>query len=116
MPKRAPIPCTNLSCRNMQPCPIHDAKKLRDRERIIPSYYRLYHSKAWKTLRAKHLRKEPYCRDCMDNGSRTPATDVDHIIPHKGDPRLFFDDSNLQSLCKPCHSRKTISEVIHDNK
>ncbi|MCR8827199.1 HNH endonuclease [Photobacterium sp. TY 1-4] len=42
-----------------------------------------------------------------------PATDVDHITPHKGDRRLFFDQSNWQSLCKSCHSRKTAREVFH---
>ena len=31
------------------------------------------------------------------------ATVVDHIIPHKGDSDLFWDESNWQSLCKRCH-------------
>jgi 5-methylcytosine-specific restriction endonuclease McrA len=26
-------------------------------------------------------------------------------------PELAFDLNNLQSLCSPCHSRKTISEI-----
>src|SRR5690625_1775361 len=30
---------------------------------------------------------------------------VDHIKPHKSDPALFWDLSNLQSLCASCHSR-----------
>lgn len=30
---------------------------------------------------------------------------ADHIIPHRGDPKLFFDRRNLQALCAhPCHS------------
>ncbi len=40
----------------------------------------------------------------------TLATVVDHIKPHKGDERLFFDINNLQPLCKPCHDRKTAKE------
>ena len=32
---------------------------------------------------------------------------VDHIIPHRGDPELFWDRSNWQALCKNCHDRKT---------
>lgn len=28
---------------------------------------------------------------------------VDHIKPHRGNELLFFDPTNLQSLCKPCH-------------
>ncbi|WP_345799048.1 HNH endonuclease [Agrobacterium pusense] len=29
----------------------------------------------------------------------------DHIEPHKGDEALFYDPSNLQSLCAPCHDK-----------
>ncbi|MEO4040348.1 HNH endonuclease signature motif containing protein [Hoeflea sp. CAU 1731] len=35
-----------------------------------------------------------------------PAKVVDHIIPHKGDRKLFWDRSNWQPLCTPCHSSK----------
>jgi 5-methylcytosine-specific restriction endonuclease McrA len=28
---------------------------------------------------------------------------ADHIVPHRGNPRLFFDLHNLQTLCKTCH-------------
>lgn len=28
---------------------------------------------------------------------------MDHTIPHKGDPALFFNPDNLQSLCKTHH-------------
>jgi len=31
------------------------------------------------------------------------ASVVDHVRSHKGDESLFFDSSNLQSLCKPHH-------------
>lgn len=40
---------------------------------------------------------------CSVRGIVTAATTVDHIKPHKGDERLFFDPDNLQSLCKCCH-------------
>ena len=35
---------------------------------------------------------------------------MDHIRAHNGDLRLFWDRSNWQGLCKPCHSRKTLAE------
>jgi 5-methylcytosine-specific restriction protein A len=38
------------------------------------------------------------------------ATVVDHIIPHRGDPTLFWDESNWQPLCKKCHDQKTRNE------
>jgi 5-methylcytosine-specific restriction protein A len=38
------------------------------------------------------------------------ATDVDHVVPHRGDRQLFWDTSNHQALCHSCHSRKTGKE------
>lgn len=39
-----------------------------------------------------------------------PATDVDHIVPHKGNHELFWDRDNWQALCHHCHSVKTATE------
>jgi 5-methylcytosine-specific restriction protein A len=38
------------------------------------------------------------------------ATVVDHIVPHRGDQRLFWDEANWAALCKPCHDAKTARE------
>ena len=46
----------------------------------------------------------------MAEGKYTRATVVDHIIPHRGDRILFWDQNNWQPLCKPCHDRKTGEE------
>ncbi|WP_435645121.1 HNH endonuclease [Butyricicoccus porcorum] len=46
----------------------------------------------------------------MKQGRYTRATVVDHIVPHRGDPKLFWDQTNWQSLCKQCHDRKTMTE------
>lgn len=35
---------------------------------------------------------------------------VDHIIPHRGDKKLFWDERNWQGLCKKHHDRKTAKE------
>ncbi|WP_396127368.1 HNH endonuclease [Edaphobacter acidisoli] len=39
-----------------------------------------------------------------------PAAHTDHIIPHRGDKKLFWDRSNWQPLCATCHSVKTAEE------
>lgn len=36
--------------------------------------------------------------------------ETDHIVPHRGDRRLFRNLLNLQLLCKSDHSRKTQRE------
>ena len=61
-------------------------------------------------LRPEHLIREPFCRECAKHGVRTYATDVDHIVDHKGNWKLFTDPDNLQSLCHSCHSKKTARE------
>jgi 5-methylcytosine-specific restriction protein A len=64
----------------------------------------------WQKARDTYLRANPLCRHCDRRGMVTPATEVDHIIPHRGDQALFWDTGNWQPLCKPCHSRKTARE------
>lgn len=53
----------------------------------------------WRKLRAEHLKRHPWCRLC---GAQ--ATDVDHIVPRRIAPERRLDPTNLQSLCKSCHS------------
>ncbi|SUO95242.1 HNH endonuclease [Suttonella ornithocola] len=57
----------------------------------------------WRKAREHYLSHHPLCVYCQREGRITPATVVDHIIPHKGDARLFWDKTNWQSLCKHCH-------------
>jgi hypothetical protein len=40
-----------------------------------------------------------------------PATVVDHIIPHKGDPELLWAEWNWQPLDKRAHDKKTAREA-----
>ena len=64
----------------------------------------------WQKARAAYLARHPLCVECERQGRVTAATVVDHIVPHKGDQRLFWDQANWQSRCKPCHDTKTASE------
>lgn len=65
-------------------------------------YAHLY-DRTWRWLRDAYLRAHPLCRYCHELGILTPATVVDHVNPHKGDRVLFYDQSNWQGLCGPCH-------------
>ena len=69
-----------------------------------------YKTSIWQEKRLRQLKREPICRECRNVGIYTKATEADHIKPHKGDWSLFIDESNLQSLCKRCHSQKTAKE------
>lgn len=57
----------------------------------------------WQRYRLRFLAEHPLCAMCEAEGRVTPATVVDHITPHHGDQRLFWDPANHQALCKPHH-------------
>lgn len=56
------------------------------------------------------MSEHPLCAECLKSDTFTPATIVDHIIPHKGDMNLFWDKSNWQALCGHHHAVKTATE------
>ena len=58
----------------------------------------------WRKAREGWLRKHPLCVYCARDGYTNIATVVDHIVPHKGDMKLFWDNTNWQSLCAPHHN------------
>lgn len=66
------------------------------------------YDRRWRKLRSWQLRRRPLCQHCEQNGRIRQATEVDHIKPFRDrfDP-LRLDPENLQSLCNPCHERKT---------
>lgn len=45
----------------------------------------------WQKARRTYLMHHPLCVECMKDNVIEPATVVDHIIPHKGDMVLFWD-------------------------
>jgi 5-methylcytosine-specific restriction endonuclease McrA len=74
-------------------------------------WHKLYQRARWKRLREYQLVTQPLCEFCLITEDITSADVVDHRTPHKGDLDVFFDPSNLQSLCKHHHdSAKQIIE------
>lgn len=77
------------------------------RDRQARRWYSLARWKAkpnglrWQCL----LRDEFTCQwpGCGRTEHDTSQLVADHIEPHRGDPSLFFDLGNLQTLCKTCH-------------
>jgi 5-methylcytosine-specific restriction protein A len=67
----------------------------------------LISSKAWRRASKAFLAVNPMCAECLRQGRDTLAVHVDHVVPHRGDEVLFWEESNWQPLCRPCHSRKT---------
>ena len=64
----------------------------------------------WQRLSKLFLLSHPLCAKCQREGKYVKATVVYHICPHRGDPVLFWDQSNWQPLCKHHHDVKTRNE------
>ncbi|MEX2642136.1 MAG: HNH endonuclease signature motif containing protein [Acetobacterales bacterium] len=113
LPERWGKVCATPGCERKtteRHCPAcRKLKQGQDRRRRGSAAARLY-GHAWRKARAAFLWLNPLCSDCAARGETVPATEVDHVKPHRGDRLLFWDRRNWQPLCKPCHSRKTAEE------
>ena len=108
-------PCGQSGCKALVPvgvsaCARHEGAAKRNRDRAADAsrrerpWRKWYGRKAWKARRAAQLAREPLCRMCPE-WSKRPATVADHVVPHRGDPGLFWF-GELQSLCTDCHDGK----------
>ena len=112
--------CEELALPGCPRCEEHEAEqgkaealRRQSAKRGAHVWSKMYQTPEWKRGRLDHLRANPLCVDCGSIGLVVPAREVDHIVPHRGDLKLFRDKKNWQGLCKTCHSRKTAREVLH---
>lgn len=113
MPRRPNTPCKHPGCAALVPygqsyC---DKHKPMHPEVIRSAAGRGYNAR-WRKERRLYLQSHWYCAECLkqDPPRYTRATVVDHVVPHRGDQKLFWDQNNWQPLCKPCHDKKTGNE------
>lgn len=118
MPRKAKRPCTYPGCVALvargSRCAAHQQQANQQRNQQIDdrrgtSSQRGYDAR-WRKIRLMHLRGQPLCVHCAEQGHTTPATEVDHIRPLAQGGTHASD--NLQSLCKPCHSKKTVAQSL----
>ena len=99
-------PCGRPGCSELVRegrCPPHEREHRQRLEATRLSRQRRGYGSRWEASRRGWLRAHPKCVKCG-----RPANVVDHIVPHKGDWSLFWDfRGNVQSMCTPCHSKKT---------
>lgn len=108
-------PCRHPGCCELVSdgyCDQHRPAARGQRGEESKSWRWMYATVKWRNeLRPGQLMREPFCRACAQRGLRVRATDVDHVVDHRGDWARFCDESNLESLCHSCHSRKTATEM-----
>ena len=114
MPVKPKVPCSHPGCPELvapgtKYCEQHKALHPEESRSASNRGY----GKKWQAARKKYLEAHPLCVECMKQGRYVKATDIDHIIPHRGNPRLFWDHGNWQALCHSCHSKKTNRQDMH---
>jgi 5-methylcytosine-specific restriction protein A len=90
-------------------------------EAARPSAHKRGYTPEWSRYSRNRLTLHPLCEGLrleIDGpvvitahpGRDALATLTDHIVPHKGDQRLFWRLDNHQSGCDDCHNLKTARE------
>jgi 5-methylcytosine-specific restriction protein A len=82
----------------------------RELDRQRPSAARRGYGPRWRRARAAFLARHLLCATCQAQGRIVAATVIDHVVPHRGNPVLFWDEANWAAMCKPCHDAKTARE------
>jgi 5-methylcytosine-specific restriction protein A len=84
-----------------------------DDDRAADPIRKLYRTPLWRSTRREILARDPFCEMCQ----QALSTIVHHIIAarkyinqHGGDESSFYDQENLQGVCKPCHDQHTAKE------
>ncbi len=109
MPMKPLKPCKHPGCPELTIgcyCDKHSSLKNNKRE----SAERRGYDSRWRVARKGYLISHPLCVSCLKDKKMVKAEVVDHIVPHRGNKTLFWDESNWQALCKKCHDRKTMTE------
>lgn len=120
MPYPSLHPCAKRDCGRLATarfCEAHvdlELQSLRqwreEMEQQRPSRHERGYDSKWVTARTGYLAHHPLCVACQAEGRVIRATIVDHIVPHRGDMKLFWDKTNWQPLCKRHHQSKTAQE------
>lgn len=78
-------------------------------KRIAPpaSWKRWYKTARWRALREVTFLRDLYtCKMCGLVHISKATLSADHVRAHRGDPGLFWDTGNIQTLCtSPCHNK-----------
>ncbi len=107
MPRKSKIPCKHPGCPKLAEVSDGYCEERKPLHPTRPSADKRGYGSRWRKVRARYLHKHPLCVKCMSEGRYVQATIVDHIIPHRGDLVLMWDENNYQALCKACHDKKT---------
>lgn len=88
--------------------PGDERQRFRQRDAVKP-WRRWYKTARWQRLRLAVFYRDGYACQMPGCGRLEPNTSLlvaDHKRPHRGIEALFWDEANVQTLCKSCHDSK----------
>jgi 5-methylcytosine-specific restriction protein A len=114
MPYKPKVSCKYPLCSELietgeRFCPSHK-QPTSEYEKKRNSINSKVYNTTWRRLRRLKLNNNPLCERCLAKGKVIQAEEVDHVISVSQQPELLLVMDNLQSLCTPCHSKKTRAE------
>jgi len=116
MPLAPKRPCTTPRCPEFQPCPKHSRQYDRERgsaaHRGYDHRWRKYRRWFMRQVDCECGRNHALCEHCQREGRLTLTFAVDHIVPHRGDPDLFWSHDNHSGLCESHHNSKSAKERL----
>lgn len=81
---------------------VQDSERAYERDR--GNFRQRGYTPSWDKLAKLYRVNHPLCLGCEAVGRVEPTTLVDHVVPHRGDPMLMWDEGNLQPSCTPHHA------------
>lgn len=105
--------CETLGCKAPRSgksvfCDLHAGK--RETTQTRDAFNAMYKTRAWHSIKTRQLSIDPLCQACALEGRVVSALHVDHVFPWHVIGSHAFIKNWFQSLCQPCHSRKTGKE------
>ena len=76
------------------------------------------YSRSWARASARYKQLHPICIGCLAVSKLSKTDVVDHIVPHKGNPALFWNENNWQPLCRWHHDvvKQRIERLVQEGK
>jgi len=112
MPTAALRPCTWPGCNALVSggrCGVHSSGNIKK----DPDVKKLYNSKRWQSMRARQLAGYPWCAECLKDGRYVPATEVDHVERHRGDPEKFYNKVvSVMPLPKGMKAEDRVNDLV----
>lgn len=88
---------------------LYKPKKLSSRKQFRSSQSKStrrarFYGEEWNKYRRRYLHYNKHCYACGASSEHGARLHLDHLIVHRGNMELFWNETNIIPLCHHCHS------------